>query len=222
VATQHEASKEALVRSDAPSICASFTHDQHRDDCFCGPPQQPSLAAADALLDVQRTENVLDVGDDGLDFDHEQDSPKRLVSQEIDPAAVTVAIEADLSGHGPSEGFEPSGKPLAQPGVVGVTQSTEFRTAESGIPVQPEIQGCADSPDRSHGVSLGVPTLKQAHQTAAHPGAPREILLPPAASMPQRAYGCAQSGVVHCPILPPGALPGHYQRLIGVQVRCWP
>lgn len=216
VAPQGEAREEALVRRDAPPVRAALTDGEHRNDNGGIPTHQPGLTGADSLLDVQRPQQILNVRDHRLNLDHQQNATDRLMREQINPTAISIAVEADLGGNRPAQRTKPSGQPLAEPGMVRVAQSGELRSPESGVPIQPDVERGSDAPHAPYREPLGVSALQQAHQAAADASPASEILLPPATPVSKRSDDAAQGPVVHRPIVVEAGVSAGYRTLTGL------
>ena len=78
------------------SVRRALGHHQGRDDRPRGPAPFASHGRREACLHIETTEEVLDVDDQCLHFDHQQDAYIRVIRQQVDPATLSVPAETHL------------------------------------------------------------------------------------------------------------------------------
>ena len=109
----------------AAAAARTLLHDDHRYHHDWLPAESPRNLVGKALLDVERSEQRLDVGDARLDLDHQQDSEAGVVREQIDPSSVAIDIEAHLRMDDPAPAFQPPLPEVRKRRVTRVQQLVE-------------------------------------------------------------------------------------------------
>lgn len=111
---------------DPSPIRAVFCDDQALDDTRWRPAEAPCDLSGEADLDVERTEQTLQIGDPRLDLDDQDAARRRVEREQIDPPAVAIDVEAHLGMDEPAIALEPSFPLLGQRRVIRVEQAVEL------------------------------------------------------------------------------------------------
>lgn len=82
-ASRSEPREEGLVLRHAAPRCAVFGNDQRRNDDPRAPAKLRCDFAREPHFRVERPEQALNIGDDGLDLDDHQESAVRVDGQQV-------------------------------------------------------------------------------------------------------------------------------------------
>ena len=126
------------MSADPPPCRPVFSKDDRRYDRGDDPPAIPCKHRRDAFLDIKPAQEILDVVDACLDLDHEQDPEVCLIGKDVDPAPVSVMIEADLALDDPTGAAQQVNQPVLQLRVTGIGEGT------FAIHAKVENQVCSD------------------------------------------------------------------------------
>jgi len=151
------------------------------------------------MLDMELPEQVLNLGNDRLDLDDNDCLRSRVISEQVDAAALAEVVEAGLRYHDPAGLLELPREPFSQAGVVGIAQPPQLRSAVAGVPAQSDVERGTDAPNAAHREGVSVSALQEAEKRRAHSGAVCQIRLSPPRSVAQRADDASQVGIVHRP-----------------------
>lgn len=184
MAAKRQTREETLMTRDTSPIRGAFHHGEHWHCCGGFPSESPGLATGDSLLDVQRTQQLLHVGDDRLDLDNQKEATDGLVCQQVDATSIAIVVEAHLRRGKPMHRLETAGETLAEMCVVGVTQSSELGTTESGVPLEPQVQRSGNPPNAPYRKPLDVSAFDEAQEASAYASPACKILLPPTTPVP--------------------------------------
>ncbi len=174
------------------------------------PPALPGDLGSEPPLAVCRPEQLVDVGDGGLQLDDKEGLGRFMPGEDVDHATLPVDREGHLRGEHPlgELGREPPRDQLVQLGVAGVEQPIQVAGAPPGIDVDPDVKRRRDSPDVVQSHRADVPTLHPAHAGLRHLGLAGELLLRPALPPPNRSQRRSDPLVFHVAECRKRGLPG--------------
>jgi hypothetical protein len=134
---------------------------------------------------IHRAEKVLDVDDDGLEFDYQQSTRRSVERQDIDDAAFTKDRERDFRRDDPfRHRTEQPRHLLVHRRMPCIQQPIEFIAAPTQSNVQLRVECSGETFHGLEAQPLQMATFGQRYCTARHLGAPRKVGLGPAASEP--------------------------------------
>jgi hypothetical protein len=111
-------------------------------------------------LSIDRADQLVDVGDLGLQLDHEQSSPGRMPRQDVDDPALAVNRKRDLRfGQPAGQPRETPGDLLVQGRVAGVQQPVQVAAAPAGHEIDTNIERLRDGPDARQAHRVEMATL---------------------------------------------------------------
>jgi hypothetical protein len=209
-----------MRRNDA-SGRASAGNDDHRRDA----PHRPSHFRSDGprvpRLDVEQTEQRLQVPQNRLDFDDEQRAAGRVECQQVDPAALAVPAEADLRADDPAPSLQAPLPVLLQKSVAGVDQQPRIRRSSQNVNHQPgahRLEKVSDDVD----LQATYASRLEIHERRTRSPCPRaDISLAPSTPMPQTPRGPADLFVPHDASVADHRLPAAYRALTSALTRPW-
>ena len=94
-----------------------------------------------AGLHIKPAEQLLEVGDHGLELDDQQNPGARSICEHVDAPAISEIVEADLDPHEPAQALEIPYDALAECGMARVAQLSNLRAAVSGVPPESNSEG---------------------------------------------------------------------------------
>lgn len=153
--------------------------------------RQPALASnvPDQLLDIDEL---------GLQFDHEEGGCCCMPGEDIDHTPLAIDRERDLGrGFPPAEAGEEGGDRFMERRVASVDEAVEVASMPAHRHVNP------DSEDVTHGTQeldrarIQITTLEGGQRRPRHADTIRHVLLPPAAPDPHASKGPADHDVLH-------------------------
>lgn len=171
-------------------------------DCPHDGPDIPAALGCDTArqpnLGIEPPERLLEVPDAGLHLGHLEDAGRRVEGEQIDPAALSVDAVARLRPDLPAMAPMRLGPRSNEKGMVAVEETLHVagRTppdAELSIGVE-RVQHATNRSDR---VAIDASAFDVGYRGAAQTAAPSEVLLPPAAPLPEHPDGPAKSCVMH-------------------------
>ena len=125
------------------------------------PPALPGDLGSEPPLAVCRPEQLVDVGDGGLQLDDKEGLGRFMPGEDVDHAPLPVDREGHLWGEHPlgELGREPPRDQLVQLGVPGVEQPIQVAGAPPGVDVDPDVKAAATRRTSSESHRSDVPTL---------------------------------------------------------------
>jgi hypothetical protein len=117
------------------SVRRALGHHQGGDNAPHSPTPFANHGRREAYLHIETTEEVLNVDDQCLHFDHKQDAYIRVIRQQVDPAPLSVPAETHLGPDLPTRSGELPGSSLGEGRVVGISSPTKLGSG-SGVPAQ--------------------------------------------------------------------------------------
>ena len=159
------------MRVEPPAVGSGVGDDEPLADGQRIPPALAGDLGSEPPLPVCRAEQLVDVGDGGLELDDKEGPGRLMPGEDVDHAALPVDREGDLGGEHPlgELGREPPRDQLVQLGVAGVEQPIQVAGAPPGIDVDPDVKGRRHAPDVVQSHRADVPTLHPAHAWPATP-----------------------------------------------------
>ena len=112
------------------------------DECGDDPGYVPATVArdcgGDSPLHIETAKELLDVVEAGLDLDDEQCPAGWMKGKDVDPAPISVMVEADLILDDPTGATQQPDEPVLQLGMAGIGQRTFAIHAEVEKEVSPD------------------------------------------------------------------------------------
>jgi len=193
---------------DSPPIRGAACHDDPARDQHTGR-HGPSMIAGDPgrkpPLPIDGPDQLVQIGDVGLQLDDEQHPPTCVIREHVDDASLTKDRERDL---GPRHPARQAGESAAH-GLVKTRMSVIEQTVEVACPparddIEPDVEGRGVT---SRGIEAQRPemaSLDPRYGRLRDAGQPGDVGLAQATTDPDLAEGGAESLVVHGRTLTPG------------------
>jgi hypothetical protein len=154
-------------------------------------------------LPIERSEQLVDVDDRGLELDDREGATLGQIGEHIDHAALAIDRERHLRGDDPVRqvACEPVGHRFLQCRVGGVEQASEVSTSPAREEVDPDVQARRDALDRPEGDALKVAPLDPRHLDVGDAGSSAELSLGQSLTTTDRPDRRAEADRVHRDIL---------------------
>lgn len=128
---------------------ARVRHGDERHHSVGLPVQAGGDIVSQAHLDVEAAQRLLEIAERGLDLHDEEPSRRGMECEDVDPAAISEVIEADLDADLPPEVLQSLRDDRHERGVASVDESIE----PLAVPPHLEARGRADR--RQHAINDG-------------------------------------------------------------------
>lgn len=179
--------------------------EQAADDRGLPAPLRREEPGGEAHLAVVRGEQVLEVGDPGLDLDDDQGAVRLVPAHDVDAAPLAGVAERVLDQDLPARRPQTAHDLLDEPRVRRVEEPVELRTAPARRERQRRVERSPDVPQRPERDASESSTLDLGDALPGDAGDPPDIRLAETAVPPKRADQQTNGGILHSPSVGVGA-----------------
>ena len=172
---------------DAASARGRLGHDHPARGRGGRPTAFGSDLRSEATLSIDRSHEVVDVDDVGLQLDDESRARRCVPGQEVDHSPFPVDRERQLGHDGPTpDAAKVTGELLVQASVACIEQSVEITATPSRDDVDADLKRGGVRPDGTQRVVVEVPTLDPRDHRSMDADRLGQILLTPTSTMADR------------------------------------
>lgn len=181
-----------------PAACSSVVG-QNKESRHT--PHRPAAFACDggceATLSIEREQHRLEVGDHGLDLDHEQRSGRPVEREDVDRAPFAANVEGHLGRDLPVGGTQDLEYSVDEPGVSRIEESIQTLALPEQPNIYAGIEGDRDANEGMQRYAIGMPALDPPNDGTRHARPLRELVLGPASPVTERSKSEAEPDSIH-------------------------
>ncbi len=202
---------------EATSIRTAIGHDEPGRDRDRIPTSAQCNLCGHASFAIECSDQLVHVGDIGLELDDQHGTATWVPTQNVDDAAIRVDGERDLGDKGPRRKAvaEPPSHRLMQRGMPRIEQSIEIACA----PARHQVHSDIERPGyRSNAIDrhwAGMTALQPRYDGLRHPAPRRQVGLPPATPLSHQPNHRPEPLIVHRPQCAHRRSPATYRRGLG-------
>ena len=165
--------------------------------------------AGEPPLPVERSHQLVDVGDVRLQLDDQERSPARMPGDDVDDAPLAVDRERDFRRELPGRQRvpEPGGDRVMERRVAGVEQRSRSPARHRGEEVDSNIERGRDGSHGAKRQGVEVTSFEARDRGIGNAGPRRQVPLTPAATVADRPDRRAETSIVHLASCPMVSLP---------------
>jgi hypothetical protein len=163
----------------------------------------------DSGLPSEYCQRGLHVQQPRLRLEDEQRSAVRVPSEDVDRTPVAEVVEGVLDDQFPAARSHRADRMLHDGGVSGIEQPDVVAAAPPRHERQLDLEDRGDPAGAPHGELIQVPALHQRDEALAGAGPPPHLPLRPAQPMPNGTRQCADTKIIHGPMLPVAVQPAY-------------
>lgn len=147
--SQRESSEERGVLLDPAAGSCPIRNYQARRYGARLPSHVARGFASTAKLHVERSQQTLNVHNDGLDLDDQQHARRRVARKQVVASPVSVPVERDLRYHHPARPFQHDLECVLNGGVVRVQETRKFAAVPSAVQADRQTEWRCHAPKHS-------------------------------------------------------------------------